>query len=98
MNLPGWPYLLPERLGCLGVGRVYQHDPGVQRQHRPSGLDHAQPPQCRLALWRVAGIKAERDVIAGQQVADLMDPGRAIVPEYRDRLAPPALLAPPLIQ
>ena len=43
-------------------------------------------------------MKAERDVIAGQHVADLVDPGRGIVPDHRDQLGPPALLAPPLLQ
>jgi hypothetical protein len=61
-------------------------------------MTHAEPPQRRPALRGVAGIKAERDVIAGQHVADLVDPGRGIVPDHRDHLGPPALLAPPLLQ
>ncbi len=45
-------------------------------------------------------MKAERGAAAGQQVAELVDPGRGLVPDHghQNPLGRPALLAPPLLQ
>ena len=92
------PDVRPERLGHLCVRGVGQHRAGVERHHGPGGPAHAEAAQGRAALRGVGAVEPERDVVAGQQVAELVDPGRRLLSDDGHRLEPPAPLAPPLLQ